>query len=292
MLHRALLFALLLVAYAVPTAVEALPAKHKPSVSTAVPPSAAEPVAVALPPAVTAEAPPAPGALILAVDADSDDATVGGQAASLKRGENRLALPAGNVAYAVKFANGLTVKGEVKVPPGGEVRAEAWSAGKLLLHVGDGAKVEIDGQPAAVAAGQVLQDVAIGSHTVVVTQPGHVGRKASVDVTGGHTSEITANLEVFVVPVDNTLAWVGIFGGGALVVTALVIDAVSDYNKVGGDATRWSLLGVGTAGFVGGTLLLKHNLDEVGAPPTRDGTFDVKVTRWGNGAMALVGWRF
>ena len=104
MLHRALLFALLLVAYAVPTAVEALPAKHKPSVSTAVPPSAAEPVAVALPPAVTAEAPPAPGALILAVDADSDDATVGGQAASLKRGENRLALPAGNVAYDSLFS--------------------------------------------------------------------------------------------------------------------------------------------------------------------------------------------
>ena len=250
------------------------------------------PVPVALPAPVTVAAPQEPGALVLVVDADTDDASVGGQAASLKKGDNKLSLPAGDVAFVVKFANGLTVKGEAKVPAGGEVRAEAWSAGKILLHVGEGAKVEIDGKVVPVASGQAQQEAGIGSHTIVVTQPGFIGRKASVDVTGGHTSEITANLEKFDVPVDNTLAWVGIVGGGALVVTALVIDAVTDYNKVGGDATRWSLLGVGTAGFVGGTLLLKHNLDEVGSPPTKDGTFDVKVTRWGNGAMALLGWRF
>lgn len=274
-----------------PVAVNAAPPKKKmPAPPTEVVPPT--PAPVALPAPVTVEAPVAPGALILIVDADTDDAMIGGQGASLKKGENRLGLPAGRVAYAVKFANGLTVKGEVAVPAGGEVRAEAWSAGKLLLHVGEGARVEIDGKASAVASGQVLQELGIGSHTVVVTQPGYIGRKASVDVTGGHTTEITASLEKFDVPVDNTLAWIGIVGGGALVVTALVIDAVTQYDKVGGEATRWSLLGVGTAGFVGGTLLLKHNMDEVGTPPTKDGTFDVKVTRWGNGAMALLGWRF
>lgn len=292
MSHR-VLFSLLLAAlvavpvWAKPPAAKKLPVPPPAFVTPTITPDPVPP-----PAAVTPEAPLAPGSLILAVDADTDDASVGGQAASLKKGDNKLGLPAGNVAYVVKFANGLTVKGEANVPPGGEVRAEAWSTGKLLLHVGEGAKVEIDGKSAQVASGQVLQDVGIGSHTLVVTQPGYIGRKASVDVTGGHTTEITANLDKFEVPVDNTLAWVGIVGGGALVVTALVIDAVTQYDKVGGEATRWSLLGVGTAGFVGGTLLLKHNLDEVGLPPTKDGTFDVKVTRWGNGAMALLGWRF
>lgn len=294
MLHRALIAFLMTALFAAP-AVAKPEAKKKPAPPAAAPvapPPAPAPAPVALPAPVTVEAPLAPGALILVVDADSDDANIGGQITALKKGENRLGLPAGPLSYAVKFANGLTVKGETNVPPGGEVRAEAWSAGKLLLHVGEGAKVEIDGKTAQVASGQVLQEVGIGSHTVVVTQPGYIGRKASVDVTGGHTTEITANLDKFDVPVNNALAWVGIVGGGALIVTALVIDAVTEYDKVGGEATRWSLLGVGTAGFVGGTLLLKHNMDEVGLPPTKDGTFDVKVTRWGNGAMALIGWRF
>jgi hypothetical protein len=278
---------LLLAALAAPVAANAAP-KKKP----AEPPPVVAPAPVALPVAVTPEAPLAPGALVLVVDADTDDATVGGQAASLKKGENRLGLPAGNVAYVIQFASGLTVKGDAIVPAGGDVRAEAWSTGGVLLHVGEGAKVEIDGKSVPVVAGQAAADVGIGSHTVVVTQPGYVGRKASVDVTGGHISEITANLDKFEVPVDNTVAWVGILGGGALVVTALIIDAATDYNKVGGEATRWSLLGIGTAGFVGGTLLLKHNMDAVGLPPTKDGTFEVKISRWGTGAMALLGWRF
>ncbi len=289
MMHRTLGFLLVSALVAGPAFAKVAPPKPKaPEAAAAVP----APAAVALPVAATAEAPLAPGSLILVVDADTDEATIGGQAASLKKGDNKLGLPAGKIAWTVKFANGLTVKGEANVPAGGEARAEAWSAGKLLLHVGEGAKVEIDGKVAQVAAGQVLQDVGIGSHTVVVTQPGYVGRKASVDVTGGHTTEITASLEKFDMPVNNVLAWVGIVGGGALVVTALIIDAATQYDKVGGEATRWTLLGVGTAGFVGGTLLLKHNMDEVGTPPTKDGTFDVKVTRWGNGAMALLGWRF
>ncbi len=292
MLHRALLILSLFTLLALPALAKAPAPKKKTEAPPAPVAPAPELAPVALPVAVTVEAPLAPGSLVLVVDADTDEATVGGQAASLKKGENKLGLPAGNVAYVVKFSNGLTVKGDVKVPAGGEARAEAWSAGKLLLHVGEGVKVEIDGKVAQVASGQVLQDVGIGAHTVVVTQPGYIGRKASVDVTGGHTAEITANLDKFDVPVDNTLAWVGIVGGGALIVTALVIDAVTQYDKVGGEATRWSLFGVGTAGFVGGTLLLKHNLDEVGTPPTKDGTFDVKVSRWGNGAMALLGWRF
>lgn len=250
------------------------------------PPPAPSPTVVEAPPVV------APGALILVVDADSDEVTVGGQAASVKKGDNRLSLPAGGVQYVVKFASGITVKGEAVVPAGGEVRAEAWSGGKLVLHVGDGSKVEIDGKAAMAAGGQVQADLPIGSHTLVVTQPGHIGRKATVDVAGGRTTEIFVNLDEFVVPVNNGLAWTGIIGGGVLIVTALVIDGVTTYDKVGGEATRWSLLGVGTAGFVGGTLLLKHNMDEVGTPPTQDGTFDVKITRYGDGAMALVGWRF
>ncbi len=289
MMHRTLGFLLVSALVAGTAQAKVAPPKPKAPEAAAVAPA---PAPVALPAAVTAEAPLAPGSLILVVDADTDEATIGGQAASLKKGDNKLGMPAGKVAWTVKFANGLTVKGEANVPAGGEARAEAWSAGKLLLHVGEGAKVEIDGKAAQVAAGQVLQDVGIGSHTVVVTQPGYVGRKASVDVTGGHTTEITASLEKFDMPVNNVLAWVGIVGGGALVVTALIIDAATQYDKVGGEATRWTLLGVGTAGFVGGTLLLKHNMDEVGTPPTKDGTFDVKVTRWGNGAMALLGWRF
>ncbi len=288
-MHRTLGFLLVSALVAGTAQAKVAPPKPKAPEAAAVAPA---PAPVALPAAVTAEAPLAPGSLILVVDADTDEATIGGQAASLKKGDNKLGMPAGKVAWTVKFANGLTVKGEANVPAGGEARAEAWSAGKLLLHVGEGAKVEIDGKAAQVAAGQVLQDVGIGSHTVVVTQPGYVGRKASVDVTGGHTTEITASLEKFDMPVNNVLAWVGIVGGGALVVTALIIDAATQYDKVGGEATRWTLLGVGTAGFVGGTLLLKHNMDEVGTPPTKDGTFDVKVTRWGNGAMALLGWRF
>ena len=276
-----------------------LPASAGPKSAKKAPPAVPAPapapvvVAPAAPsPTVVEAPPPAPGALVVVVDADADDAMVGGQSIALKKGENRVSLPAGNVEYVVKFASGITVKGVATVPAGGEARAEAWSGGRLVVHVGDGGKVEVDGKPAVVAGGQAALDLPIGTHTVVVTQTGHIGRKASVDVTGGHTSEIMANLDVFAVDVHNGLAWTGIIGGGALIVAALVIDGVTTYDKVGGEATRWSLLGVGTAGFVGGTLLLKHNMDEVGTPPTQDGTFDVKITRYGNGAMALLGWRF
>ena len=282
-------FACLLLLWAAPLL--AAKPKQKPAVATPPPPVEA-PAPVALPLPATPEAPPAPGALILITDADTDEATVAGQVVSLHKGENRVALPAGAVVFAVRFGNGLLVKGEAVVPPGGEARAEAWSAGRIAVHVGDGAKVEIDGKPATVAAGEVVADAGVGSHTVLVTQPGHIGKRASVDVIGGHTTEITPNLAKFEVDVDNTLPWIAVLGGGALIVSALVIDAVTRYDKVGGEATRWGLLGLGTAGFVGGTLLLKANMDAVGTPPTQDGAFDVRITRRAAGAMAVLGWRF
>jgi hypothetical protein len=75
-----------------------------------------------------------------------------------------------------------------------------------------------------------------------------------------------------------------------LVVAAIAIDALSTYDELGGDVTRWSLLGVGAAGFVGGTILLKHTLDE--AAPVKDVRYDVKVAGLRGGAVANLSLRF
>lgn len=269
------------------------PAADRPAPTPA---PAAEPApAPATPPAAAA-----PGTLVVVADADglvaelragSDTRAVG-----LKKGENRFEYPAGVVKIVIKKADGATVhEAEVQVPSGAEARVQFASRGQLVVKAPEGGKVEVDGKALEAKDGQVAADVDPGDHSVVVTAPGKVGQKGQVGVTAGKTTTVQAKLDAFQPAGNTTLAYVGMIGGGALVVTALVIDATTRFDELGGDATRWGLFGVGAAGFVGGTILLKSTMDE--QPPVQDRGFDVQVSGVGlaptkGGAMAQVQLKF
>lgn len=273
-----------------PAAEKAAPPAAKPSESKAAP----HPAERAVPPVETAAEPAkaASGALILTLDADAVSADVAGQAASLKKGANRLALPAGPVAYSIVFEGGLTVKGDAVVPAGGDATAFVYSRGTITVTAGEDAKVEIDGKPVSGGAGKYTGDAALGSHSVVVSRTGYSGRKGNVDVVAGKTTEVEANLEKFEPVVDNTLAWTTMTVGGLLFVSAILIDNFKKYDQFGGDTAKWAMFGVGAAGFVGGTIMLKHNMDAAGVAPVKDGGFGIKVTGVQGGAVATLGLRF
>ncbi len=232
------------------------------------------------------------GALILTLDADAVSAEVAGQAASLKKGANRLALPAGPVAYSVVFEGGLTVKGDAVVPAGGDATAFVYSRGTITVTAGEDAKVEVDGKSVIGGAGKYTGDAALGSHSVVVSRTGYSGRKGNVDVVAGKTTEVEANLEKFEPVVDNTLAWTTLTVGGLLFVSAILIDNFKKYDEFGGDTAKWAMFGIGAAGFVGGTIMLKHNMDAAGVAPVKEGGFGIKVTGVQGGAVATLGLRF
>jgi len=240
-----------------------------------------------------APAPVAPGALILNADADGLIAQVSGALVGLKKGSNRTEQPAGSAKVLVKTPAGRVVfDGVIVIPSGGEERVDLTSLGQLGVRTPADAKVTVDGKPLTAAAGGFAAELEPGTHSLLVTAPGCIGKKGSVDIEAGKKTTMTAKLDPFAPPGHTKLAWAGILGGGALIVAALVIESTSKFDEFGGDPVRWTLLGVGTAGFVGGTLLLKSGMDEAATPPTQDGTFEVKVSQVRGGAMAQLGMRF
>lgn len=276
-------------------AVAALPAWAKPpkaepaaAVATPAPAPVAAPPAEAAPPA-----PAAPGVLVLVADDDGLVAEVSGTIAGLKKGDNRFDLAAGSARVVVKTAAGKVVhEGVAVIPSAAEERIAIVSLGKLEVRAPAQSKVAVDGKDLTASGDAYAADLQPGSHSVVVTSAGRIGKKGSVEIEAGKKAAIAANLEAFEPAGHETLAWVGIIGGSALIVAALVVEATTKYDEAGGDPVRWTLLGVGSAGLVGGTLLLKSAMDEAAAPPVKEGTFDVKVTQVRGGAMARLAMRF
>lgn len=259
--------------------------------------------AVAQPaPAATATeaAAPAPGALVVTADADGlvleiRDAGADSRIVGLKAGENRFDLAAGTVQVVVRTAGGQVLNdAKVAVPAGGEVRLSAVSQGQVSVDAGDGAAVTLDGKPVPRTGGVHATSAVAGPHSLVVTQPGRYGQKGAVEVAPGRTAVVKANLQAYdVAGPTPAVAWVGVIGGGVLLLTGVALDALFEADEVGGDATRWALVGVGTAGFVGGTVALKRSMDATGEPPVREGAWQVQVSRLRrNGAALQVGMRF
>ena len=276
-------------------AVAALPAwakppKAEPAAAAATP----APAPVAAPAAEpTPAAPAAPGLLILAADDDGLVAEVSGTIVGLKKGDNRFDLPAGSARVVVKTAAGKVVhEGVAVIPSAAQERIAIISLGKLEVRAPANAKVAVDGKDLTASGDAYAADLQPGSHSVLVTSTGHVGKKGTVEIEAGKKAAIAASLEAFEPAGHETLAWVGIIGGSALVVAALIIEANTKFDQAGGDPMRWTLLGVGSAGLVGGTMLLKSAMDDAATPPVQDGTFDVKVTQVRGGAMARLAMRF
>lgn len=236
----------------------------------------------------------APGALIVTADADGLVAEVAGTVKGLTKGDNRFDLPSGTLRVVIKGKDGKVLHdAEATIPAAGEARVAVASIGKIDVKAGTDAKVELDGKALAGKDGRFTAEAEPGARSLVVKRPGHVGRKGVVAVEAGKTASVDANLQAWSSPDTNqTGAWVAILGGGALILTAVAIDALGSFDDVGGDATRWAFLGIGTAGFVTGTIALKSKLAAAAAPPVEDGTFDVRVGGGRSGAGVQLAWRF
>lgn len=250
-------------------------------------PAPAEPVA----------APAKPSILIIAADADFSLTIKSGtteRKIDLKKGENRIELPQGHFVLQADPARMRAEPAEGDLTePGGEVRILLTTQGKVAVAApGLDARVEVDGKALVAHDGKAQAELPAGPHSVIVRKPGHYGAKGTVDVAPGRTADVSAQLERFEGNGNKTFAWAGIIGGGALIVAAIAVDAFSKYDDIGGDATRWTLLGLGSVGFVGGTILLKGYLDEEAAPPVKDARFDVKVAALPGGALAQIGGKF
>ncbi|MSP91301.1 MAG: hypothetical protein EXR79_05805 [Myxococcales bacterium] len=265
-------------------------------------PDPVAPVAAPSAPSPTAapEPPLASGKLVVTADADglvleiraagADSRVVG-----LKSGENPVDLASGSVHVVVKTAAGqLLNDSQIAVPAGGEVRLSAISTGQLVVDAADGAFVEVDGKVMAKKDGKVGGSFTAGPHTLVVQHNGFYGRKGPVEVPTGRTATVKPDLEAFVVDTGtkSTVGWVGILGGGALVVTAVALDVFRGKETTGGDTMRWALVGVGAAGFIGGTVMVKQAMDAAAEAPVKDGTWNVVVGRRNGGGEVRLGWRF
>jgi hypothetical protein len=249
---------------------------------------------------VTQPAAAAPGSLVVTADADGlvleiRDAGADSRVIGLKAGENRVDLAAGTVHVVVRTAGGQVLNDDnVAVPAGGEARLSVIGQGQVRVEAPEGAAVTLDGNPVARKDGVHATAAVAGAHSLVVTHPGRYGQKGALEVAAGRTAAVKADLQPYDVagPIP-TVAWVAVLGGGALLLTGVALDALFEANEVGGDATRWALVGVGTAGFVGGTVALKRSMDAVGEPPVRDGTWQVQVSRLRrDGAAVQVGLKF
>lgn len=240
--------------------------------------------------------PAAPGKLVITADADDLVAEIKAPGSEprligLKKGENPLEVAAGSVQVSVQTKGGRKVlEQSVEVAAGGSAQLAVRSRGILVIQVPADADVAVAGKDVDADAGAFRVELEPGSHSVVVQRAGHFGQKGSVTVEAGKTATVAPQFEAYDYGGKKTYAYAGIIGGGALVVAAIAIDALSKYDEFGGDVTRWSLLGVGAAGFVGGTILLKHTLDE--AAPIKDVRYDVKVAGLRGGAVANLSLRF
>ncbi len=256
------------------------------------PPVPAQPV-----PAQPQAAPAKPSILMVVSDVDASltiKLATTERKVDLKKGENRVELPQGHFTLLVDPAKVRAEPAEGDLTEsGGELRIVLTTLGRVDVALpGEDGRIELDGKTLPAKDGKVHAEVPAGPHSLIVRRPGHFGAKGSVDVAPGRTTAVTAQMEKFEGTGNKTLAWVGIIGGGALVVGAIAVDAFGKYDEIGGDATRWTLLGLGAVGFVGGTILLKGYLDEDATPPVKDARFDVKVAVLPGGALAQVGGKF
>lgn len=246
-------------------------------------------------PATSAE-PARPCAVIVTSDAETTVTLNAGaveRTVTLKPGENRIEMPAGHFAVHADPARARIEPAEGDLgEPGQEVRVTVKTRGHVTVTVAGEGRAEVDGKPLTAKEGKAEVDLPAGEHSLIVKQPGYFGTKGALAVAPGRTAEVVPRLEKFSGGGNPTLAWAGILGGGALIVAAISIDAFSKYDQIGGDATRWTLLGLGSVGFVGGTILLKSAIDAEASPPVRDGSFDVKVSAVRGGAVAQVGGTF
>lgn len=236
--------------------------------------------------------PPKPGHLVISADADELVAEVAGAVHGLKKGNNSIEVAAGDWTVVVRTKAGKAVGSyPAHVDPGAEVAVTVVSTGAIVVPVADGRTVEIGGKAAEAKDGKVEARLPAGKVPVVVKEPGKTGIKGEVEVLMGKTATIDPTLEAFD-PGNKTLAWVGILGGGALVLTGVLMEGFVDASSAGGDATRWTMMGVGTAAFVGGTILMKDILAKENDPPVKDGTFDVRLSASRNGGAASLALRF
>ena len=240
---------------------------------------AAAPAADAAPAAEAAPAAPATGTLVLTTDVADLTAHLscagGTRKEALSKGANRLTLPACEYSIEVKNKAGATVgKYSAAVTPVDEVKVTVATVGKLRLSVADGSSLEVDGKKIAPTKDTAEAELSAGKHSVVVRKPGFYGTKSQIDVLAGKTQSLNPTFEKFTAP-RKTLAWAGIIGGGALVLTAVLMEGLVPAEEMGGDITRWALMGAGVAGFVGGTILMKTSLKQENNPPVRDGSIPV-----------------
>ncbi|MBM4344163.1 MAG: hypothetical protein FJ100_12410 [Deltaproteobacteria bacterium] len=236
------------------------------------------------------------GTLVLVADADDlvaelKPASGEGKVVGLKTGENKVELPAGEVLVSVATKAGRKVLDQkVDIAAGAAQTLQLTSRGKVVIVLAKDASVAVDDNDVSVDGDKFTFSAAPGSHSVVVQRPGFFGQKGLVDVQIGKTSTVQPVLAEYDAGGKRTIAWAGLLGGGALVVGALVIDATTKFDEFGGDTVRWTLVGAGTAAFVGGTIMLKNAMDE--EAPIQDATFQVQVSRAPGGGMVALTKRF
>lgn len=237
-------------------------------------PAAGDPAAPVEPPP-----PPPPGFVVVNVDVEGLSAVIAGEVHGLKVGANRFELPAGPAKVDLQGKDGKTIKSyDVSIESSKDAAVDVVMTGKLVVTAKGDMAVNLDGKDVQAKEGKVEARVKGGEHSIVVTQPGHVGIKSKIEVMAGRTHAIDPQLASFD-PGNRTLAWVSILGGGALILAATVVEAVGQAGEFGGESARWGIAGVGVVGFVGGTIMMKDILKKEANPPTEDGKFAVQVSR-------------
>jgi len=237
-----------------------------------------------------------PATLKVTVDQPGMSAEIDGDAHPLKEGDNfwtRRPIP---TRVVIKGADGkVLLEDNVQLKPGETYTLTVSTMSEIKLEVTEGTQIEIDGKMADAKPGTFSTRLRAGSHTLLVKRPGYFGQKGTIAVDAGRSHTIGTSLEkVPDMSRTRTVAWAGIIGGSAMLMSAVVLEFATDANTrgPGGDAARWILGGGGSVAVITGTLVLKGAMDAMDAPEVKETPFTVGFAPTRGGASAMVGLSF
>lgn len=216
------------------------------------------------------------GVLVVEADVAGLEILVDGAVKPATGVTTRLDVPAREVKVALK-SGGQVLKSEtLDFTLGGTQTVTLRKFAVLKLAGAEGATVLVDGKAAPVEDGVVKLEA--GAHKVRVEKKGF--QPVETDVSALPGRDLSGSADLVAVDANTALTpylWAGAGLGAAMVISAVLIDAIADLDETGTDAVLAGLGGGGVLVFSASGLLLKRTYDAVNTPTVRDGGLKISV---------------
>jgi hypothetical protein len=203
----------------------------------------------------------------------------------------RLEVPAREVKVVLKAGGQVLKTDTFDFTLGGTETVALRKFAVLKIGGADGATVLVDGKAVPVENGAVKLEA--GDHQVRVEKMGF--RPVETSVTALPGRDLSGSADLVAVKGCNCITpylWGGVGLGAAMVLSAVLVDAIADLDDVASDAVVAGLGGGGVLVFAGSGLWLKRNHDALNNPPVLDGGLKISVLPSSQGLTVGMGGSF